>query len=147
MRTTLILMAGLLLAGLAAFCPAGEEKKETPPPAVPAAAPATPAAPAAAEGAYELVDTATLQFRIRGQSYDGSTRDDDGVKPSGGKVGDLSCEGQKIELTSDKFEDGFIATKQYGKIKVRFTPTMLGEVLNVFVTPAQKQMLLRLKGK
>jgi hypothetical protein len=144
MRTTLILTAGLVLVSLAAYCPAGEEKKDAPPPAV---APATPAAPAAADGNYELVDSVTLQFRIRGQQYEGSTRDDDGIKPNGGRVGDFSCEGQKIELTSDKFEDGFIATKQYGKIKVRFTPTMLGEVLNVFVTPAQKQMLLRLKGK
>lgn len=123
------------------FCVAAEEKKAE----EPKKEEAKPAAAAAAGGEYELVDSQALKFRLQGQADYGTDRDDDGIKPVGGKVGTFSCEGQKLELTSEKFEDGFILTKDYGKIKIRFTTTMLGTVLNVFVTPAQKGRLAALR--
>jgi len=138
MRNTIAFLACLAIVVAAArnAC-AAEEKKEEPK--------KEEAKPAAAEGNYELVDSQVLKFRLQGQGNYGDTRDDDGIKPNGGKVGTFTCEGTKLELANEAFEDGFIVTKDYGKIKIRFTTTMLGIVLNVFITPEQKGKLARLR--
>jgi len=100
------------------------------------------AKPAADE--YQLVEPQVLKFSLKGHKYD-SERTEEGIKPTGGTVGTFFCEGQKLELASDKFEDGFIVTKDYGKIKVRFTQGMMGAFMSVFLTPGQKGVLAALK--
>lgn len=118
--------------------PAPPEKKDEPAKTAPA-----PAAPAADESKYQLIDVTSARFRLVGQKYDAnSERTDEGIKPNGGTVGTFSCGGNKIELASDKFENGFIVTKEYGKIKIRFTEGMAGTLLSVFLTAEQKGQLL-----
>lgn len=137
MRRALAVIACFAVAFVVSACGAAEEKKEE--------VKKEEAKPAAGDGGYELVDTQVLKFRLQGQSNYGDARDDDGIKPNGGKVGVFTCEGQKIELANEAFEDGFIVTKNYGKIKIRFTTTMLGIVLNVFCTAEQKGQLAKLR--
>ena len=100
----------------------------------PAPAPAPPDEPAqprprpataADESKYQLIDVTSARFRLVGQKYNANSgRTDEGIKPNGGTVGRSPAGGDGIELASDKFENRFIVTKEYGKIKIRFTEGM-----------------------
>ncbi|MCY3023193.1 MAG: hypothetical protein NTW87_29805 [Planctomycetota bacterium] len=148
MRKTLSLVTGIVLALAAMWCPAAEEKKDAAADAKKEAAPEAKKdapKPAGAEGNYEMIEPQALKFRMQGQADYGNDRDDDGIKPNAGKVGTFTCEGTKLELANEQFVDGFIVTKDYGKVKIRFTTTMIGTVLSVYLTPEQKARLLMLR--
>lgn len=77
----------------------------------------------------------------------GSVRWDSEGRPRFGGPGSIesfSCWGHPIDLTSDQFEDGFICTKEYGKIKIRCNPDF---TFRMEITPSQKAALMELKGK
>jgi hypothetical protein len=93
---------------------------------------------------YVEVDPSELAFMIEDFYYDGVVGPD-GMEPIGGEVGRFTCEGQVLELTSPEFVDGFIETKEYGRIKVRFTTQLGGGSFAVWLTPTQKQALLALR--
>jgi len=141
MRSYISLIAAPALFVALALC-GGEEKGGTVP--APADKKGEAAKPAAEQGNYELVEPQVLRFSLKGHKYESETTEE-GIKPTGGTVGAFSCEGQKIELASDKFEDGFIVTKYYGKIKIRFSQGMMGTFPNIFLTPGQKGALAALR--
>jgi len=95
------------------------------------------------EEKYEQVDPMELSFSIKDFSHR-SVIDEDGGKPIGGNIGELTCSGKKIELISHEFEDGYILTKKYGKIKIRFSTSLTGEGFSLWITPSQKQALKEL---
>ena len=61
-----------------------------------------------------------------------------------GSIKSFSCWGHEIELVSDQFEDGFICTKQYGKIKIKPNPDF---TFRMEMKPSQKAALMKLKDK
>jgi hypothetical protein len=87
-----------------------------------------------------------LEFSIEGYNYEGVT-DAEGLKPGGGAIGRLLCEGHEIELASHEFARGLIVTKDYGELKIRFSPTMTEEAFAIWTTPEQEQALAQLAGK
>jgi len=96
---------------------------------------------------YQLVDPSELMFSIRDFYYEGVSTDE-GTKPTGGEVGKLICEGHEIELQSPEFEGGFIVTKNYGKIKIRFGSSVSGATsFAIWLTPEQKSKFKELKGQ
>lgn len=53
---------------------------------------------------------------------------------------ELLCEGKSVDLVDGKVEKGWLATKNFGKIKFASAG---GSRINMFVTDKQKQMLLK----
>jgi hypothetical protein len=96
---------------------------------------------------YEEVNPSELSFVLRDYNYEGVVAAGGGVEPIGGHIGQFLCEGQPLELASDKFEDGFIITKHYGKVKVIFSASLMGESFSVYLTSKQKEALIALKKK
>jgi len=60
-----------------------------------------------------------------------------------GTVSGLKCEGRDIPLETTEIRDGFVLTKQYGKLKLEH---QLGSGLGLAVTSKQKGQLMQLKG-
>ena len=108
----------------------------------PQTAPKQPAAGQSED--YVEVDPSELAFSIRDFYCDGVVSSE-GTKPIGGEVGEVTCEGKALELVSKQFDDGFIVTKEYGKIKVCFSSSLSGESFSVWLTPPQREALLSLK--
>lgn len=134
----------ILVLVAAAGCGAGETTTDDP--AVPAAesVKAPPPAEAVPE-VYEVVDPAELAFSIEDFYYDGVVTEE-GMQPTGGEVGTFTCEGQVLELETPEFVDGFIVTKDYGKIKILFTTSLSGGSFSVSLKPSQKEALTALKA-
>jgi hypothetical protein len=81
----------------------------------------------------------------------GSVNADGVITPDGGKIGEVYCSlgnssghaasAKKIDLMSDKFEKGYVHTKQFGKIKVIFRESD-GQYI-IFLTDKQKAEIIR----
>lgn len=93
---------------------------------------------------YEEVNPSELSFSIKDFSYEGIVGKG-GVVETVGYVGEFLCEGQPLELVSNKIEGGFITTKKFGKIKVSFSPSLTNESVSVSLTAKQKESLIALK--
>jgi len=66
---------------------------------------------------YQPIDSSEYKFDLK---VKGNIRwDKDGNITDSPTIGAFTCRGEKIELLSDKIEDNFILTKDYGKIKVK----------------------------
>lgn len=94
---------------------------------------------------YQPMGPRDVRCGITNFSYDGVMEGPRMVKPMSGKVGLFLCENQKIELASPNFEDGFILTRDYGKIKVRFGMSLSGTLFTLWMTPEQKGALMKLR--
>ncbi len=103
------------------------------------------AAAAPAEDNYQILGPRDVSCGITNFSYDGVMEGQRMVKPMSGKVGLFFCEKQKIELASPNFEDGFILTRDYGKVKVRFGMSLSGTLFTLWMTPEQKTALMKLR--
>jgi len=99
----------------------------------------------AAEDNYHMLGPQDVRCGITNFTYDGVMDGPRLVKPMSGKVGLFLCENQKIELASPNFEDGFILTRDYGKIKVRFAMSLSGTAFTLWMTPEQRRALLKLR--
>ena len=88
---------------------------------------------------YEPIDPSELAFELRGYYMRGIVGSD-GTVPSGG-FDEFLCEGQTLELESNEFQDGFILTKDYGKIKIRFSNSIHGDGFSIWLTAKQKAAL------
>ena len=100
---------------------------------------------AAAADDYQPLGYGDVRCGIANFTYDGVMDGPRMVKPISGRVGLFMCENQKIELASPNFEDGFILTKDYGKVKVRFGMSLSGTTFSIWMTPEQKKALLKLR--
>ncbi len=94
---------------------------------------------------YQMLGPRDVRCGITNFTYDGVLEGSRMVKPISGKVGLFLCENQKIELASPNFEDGFILTRDYGKIKVRFGMSLSGTLFTLWMTPEQKEALIKLR--
>ncbi len=94
---------------------------------------------------YQILGPRDVSCGITNFSYDGVMEGQRMVKPMSGKVGLFFCEKQKIELASPDFEDGFILTRDYGKVKVRFGMSLSGTLFTLWMTPEQKAALIKLR--
>ncbi len=97
-------------------------------------------------GNYEAVDPAELSFELRGYRSR-SMVTAEGPKTIGGAVQEFLCEGKSIELAKNDFEGEFLVTKDYGKVKIQFSPSLTSGGFSVWLTPKQKESLKVLKGK
>lgn len=95
---------------------------------------------------YLEVNPTELSFEIRDYNYDGTIVSGGGVKPINGNIGQFLCEGVPLALKSSKFEDGFVVTQNYGKIKVIFGASLYGESYAIYLTSDQKEALSSLKN-
>jgi len=92
---------------------------------------------------YQPIDPTELSFELKGY-YSRSFVGEDGIpKTVGGKVEQLICEGKTIELVSNEFDGEFLETKQYGKIKIQFSSSLTSSGFIVWLTPKQKEVILR----
>ena len=91
------------------------------------------------EEKYEPVSIS--EFKVSMELSGGVGWDEDG-KANGGPIHSLSFWGQKLELSSDMIKDGFIHTKDYGKIKIMPNSDF---TMRMELTPTQKKKLLELK--
>ena len=94
---------------------------------------------------YQMLGPQDVRCGITHFTYDGVMDGPRWVKPMSGKVGLFLCENQKIELASPNFEDGFILTRDYGKVKVRFGMSLSGTTFTLWMTPEQRKALLKLR--
>ena len=94
---------------------------------------------------YQMLGPHDARCGITNFTYDGVLEGSRMVKPISGKVGLFLCENQKIALASPNFEDGFILTRDYGKIKVRFGMSLSGTLFTLWMTPEQKEALIKLR--
>jgi hypothetical protein len=108
-----------------------------------------PPAPTAPQGQppvdadkYEPADPSELSFSIKDMNY---RTGPDGETPTSGNVGHFICEGHELQLAKQEFEDGFIVTKDYGKIKIRFSRSLFSSGFSVWLTAKQKEALKPLK--
>jgi hypothetical protein len=102
-----------------------------------------PAGPAREE-AYEAVDPDELQFALKDFYHQSVIAKEEGklvAVPTGGKIGSLTCNGRTVELAKDTFEEGFIVTKKFGRIKIRTSRSLLSAGFRVYLTPSQKKAL------
>lgn len=106
---------------------------------------------------YELVNPSELSFSYRQYQTVGSYKDEyyhggevgSVVGIPMGLVGELSCEGKILELANKEFtDDGFILTKEYGKIKFRTSTSLISKPsFNIWLTPSQKKAFKEIKKK
>ena len=94
---------------------------------------------------YQPLGYSDVRCGITDFSFDGELEGSRMIKPTSGKVGRFICEDQKIELASPNFEDGFILTRDYGKVKVRFGMSLSGTTFTIWMTPEQKKALMKLR--
>jgi hypothetical protein len=94
----------------------------------------------AAKEIFQPVDPSELSFSMK-------TKElwwEQGGKKASGTIAEFSFEGQKLALNTEKIDnDGFIDTRDYGKIKIQGANIMGG--FSVFLTPSQKEKFLQLK--
>jgi len=131
-------------SGSTEVAPVGEEDEhELLDPATPSQEESSPPpAEQAAEEEYELVQPDELALEIREFYYDGVVASD-GVKPTEGEIGQLLCGVKPIELSQSEFVDGHIVTKDFGRIRVRFSSSLTSGGFAVFLKPSQKSALAR----
>lgn len=89
---------------------------------------------------YKLIDQEEINCEIRDFYYNGVVASD-GVKPIGGEIGEFSCNGKVLQLTMKKFDDGFVVTKDYGKIMIRFDSSLYGTTFAVLMTDMQRDAI------
>ena len=70
------------------------------------------------------------------------------VKPVGGHIGKFSCgvlhaKPKPLELSSDKFEEGFVKTKDFGDIQVFFENNVSTSRYLIAMKPDQKENILK----
>ena len=105
--------------------------------------PVSEAKPPEPKDDYKSVDPAVLSFELKGY-YSRSVVGEGGIpKTVGGQVEELICEGKKIELVSNKFAEGFLETKEYGKIKIQFSTSLTSSGFSVWLTEKQKEALIK----
>jgi hypothetical protein len=95
---------------------------------------------AASENNYEKIPLSDYRVNI---SMKGRVRWDETGIVSGGPIGELSFWGKKLALNDSMIKDGFIDTRDYGKIMV----VPQGSGLSLKLTPSQKKKLMELKEK
>lgn len=97
---------------------------------------------------YKYIAPSELSFGLSDFSYTIaiSLKGPIPVEPISGEITTFSCGGHKIELDSNKVENGFIVTKDYGKIKIRVGPSDYGH-FSIWLTPTQKKALKALVSK
>ena len=100
----------------------------------------TPVGAGEQEEQYQEVDPKELSFTIKDYHHR-CVLDEDGGKPIEGEIGTLICDGKSVELLSNKFEDGYIITKEFGKIKIRFSASLMRTGFSIWLTPSQKNAL------
>lgn len=92
---------------------------------------------------FERVDPRELNCTLNFLFHRSAVRN--GVsKPISGEVGEFICNGQSIELLSQKVEDGYILTKEWGKVGVRFSTSVSAmgfETTSIWLIPSQKAAL------
>ena len=92
---------------------------------------------------YRPVDPNELSFELKG-FYSRSVVGEGGVpKTVGGEVEELICEGKTIGLVSNEFDGEFLETKEYGKIKIQFSNSLMSSGFSVWLTPKQKESLIK----
>lgn len=85
-------------------------------------------------GAEEYIPVpAEYNFMMKRVYYTTDTKG----RPTGGKIGELVCNGHSISLKSHAFENGFIATEKFGKIKVQVSHNVFGGGFSLYMTKSQ----------
>ena len=83
----------------------------------PAAGASNPGGQPAAADEYAL---APIDCIVSHSSWRGTVVSPGVTKPTSGTVTALECNGKDVELTSDTITDGYIETKDFGKVGIRF---------------------------
>jgi predicted small lipoprotein YifL len=117
-----VVMALLLLAGCGSPAP-------TP----------VPPTPTLAEEKYEAISIADYEPNME---LSGRIQWDANGLVNGGPVDSFSFWGQKIELTSNMITDGFLSTKDYGKIMIKANSN---GSMRIELTPNQQKKIKQLK--
>ncbi|MBC8874264.1 MAG: hypothetical protein H8E44_32920 [Planctomycetes bacterium] len=73
--------------------------------------------PESSKGQYVLVGVKCVVYH---SGYEGIIVAPGVLKPTGGTVVSLECNGKKVDILDEAIADGFIETKEFGKIGVRF---------------------------
>ena len=102
-----------------------------------------------ASGEYKPVHFTEIACAFKDVSYRGTVGEEGATVPSGGEIGEFRCalgsstdRTKVVELAANEFNDGFIETKQFGKIKVLFRPSLTGsDEYVIFMTDEQKDAL------
>lgn len=94
---------------------------------------------ATADEKYEAVTTADYQPNME---LSGRVEWDKDGLAKGGPVDSFSFWGQKIELTTNMIVNGFVSTRDYGKILIKANP---GFSMHIELTPSQQKKLKLLK--
>lgn len=128
----------LLLAGCSNPAPT-PTATPVPPTSTPLPPTAIPPTPTPVEEKYEAIATADYDPNME---LSGSIRWDANGLVNGGPVDSFSFWGQKIELTSNMITDGFLSTKDYGKIMVKANPN---GSMHIELTPSQQKNIKQLK--
>jgi len=91
---------------------------------------------------YNFVAPSELAFTLKDFHYDAAVGEGGTAKPIGGKIGTLLCNDKVIDLENNEFENGFITTKEYGKIKILFSSSLTETGMAIYLTNIQKKALL-----
>jgi hypothetical protein len=139
----LILPFGLFLM-LSAACNLVEPiATETPTPPTPTALPIT-TSPAcgtivtlAEKGPPPKFGETKIAVELIQYNYLGIVAGDGLVKPQGGSIEKVLVAGKDVALTRHDFSEGYIHTKEFGRIEVLFGASVTGECVLLVATPDQ----------
>lgn len=95
---------------------------------------------------YKPVHYTEIACAFKDFYYEGTVGEGGSVLPTGGGIGEFRCalggsldRAKPIELAAKEFREGFIETKSFGKIKVRFRSSLTGDdQYIIFMTDRQK---------
>jgi hypothetical protein len=99
-----------------------------------------PPTPTPVEEKYEAVVTADYEPNME---LSGRIQWDENGLVNGGPVDSFSFWGQKLELTSNMITDGFLSTKDYGKIMMKANAN---GSMHIELTPSQQKKIMQLKA-
>lgn len=96
---------------------------------------------------YKPVHPKEIACALKDYNYDGVVAEGGGVEPIGGHIGEFHCglgfdaDSKKIDLAVNIFQDGGVATKDFGVIQVRFSNSLTSSGYMLMMTDKQKEKI------
>lgn len=98
-------------------------------------------------GEYTVLDLEELQCSLENYDYEAVIGEGGEAVLTGGNIGRFLCADKEIPLRKNDFEEGFIVTRDFGRIKIAGSSSLLNSGFALYVTDRQREALKEFVGE